>query len=241
MDWFYVDNGERRGPVSDAELSELNRTGRIAPTTLVWREGWTDWRPLSETGSSTVAANGTAACVECGRVFATGEMIQYEGTWVCPTCKPIFFQKVKEGVALRTDMVYAGFWIRFVAKFIDGILLQVVNYPIRLLIGLGSAADPTMQWRLIFMNTAISMVIAASYSIFFVGKLGATPGKMALRLQVVTPSGGKVSYARACGRYFAELLSSITFGIGYIMVAFDEEKRALHDRICDTRVIRRNA
>ena len=41
---------------------------------------------------------------------------------------------------------------------------------------------------------------------------------------------------RAIGRHFSEWLSSILF-IGYIMAAFDEEKRALHDRICGTRVV----
>jgi uncharacterized RDD family membrane protein YckC len=55
----------------------------------------------------------------------------------------------------------------------------------------------------------------------------------------VRPDGEKISYARACGRGFAELVSSIILGIGYLMVVFDEEKRALHDRICDTRVVRK--
>ncbi|HET6371045.1 MAG TPA: RDD family protein, partial [Nitrospiria bacterium] len=43
----------------------------------------------------------------------------------------------------------------------------------------------------------------------------------------------------ACGRYFAEILSGIILCIGYIMAAFDDEKRALHDRICGTRVIKK--
>ena len=48
---------------------------------------------------------------------------------------------------------------------------------------------------------------------------------------------GDLYYARALGRYFAKILSAAICGIGYIMAAFDEEKRALHDRICNTRVI----
>jgi uncharacterized RDD family membrane protein YckC len=83
------------------------------------------------------------------------------------------------------------------------------------------------------------ILIAASYNVFFVGKYGATPGKMALKLKVVRADGSSLTYGRACGRYFAELLSSLACMIGYIMAAFDEEKRALHDRICDTRVIRK--
>jgi uncharacterized RDD family membrane protein YckC len=61
---------------------------------------------------------------------------------------------------------------------------------------------------------------------------------MACGLKVMRPDGEKISYARACGRTFAEGISSAILCIGYILVAFDEERRALHDRICDTRVIR---
>jgi uncharacterized RDD family membrane protein YckC len=39
------------------------------------------------------------------------------------------------------------------------------------------------------------------------------------------------------GRYFSEMLSGMIMMIGYIMAGFDDEKRALHDRICNTRVV----
>jgi uncharacterized RDD family membrane protein YckC len=71
-----------------------------------------------------------------------------------------------------------------------------------------------------------------------VGKFAATPGKMACKLKVVLPEGDRVSYARAIGRHFAKYISGLILGIGYIMAGFDEQKRALHDRICDTRVIK---
>jgi uncharacterized RDD family membrane protein YckC len=48
-----------------------------------------------------------------------------------------------------------------------------------------------------------------------------------------------VSYGRAFGRYFGTWLSGLTLGIGYIMAAFDDQKRSLHDRVCDTRVIKK--
>ena len=70
-----------------------------------------------------------------------------------------------------------------------------------------------------------------------IGKYGATLGKMACRIKVVTSEGGPVSYMRALGRYFAKQLSCLTLMIGYIMAFFDKENRALHDRICDTRVV----
>ena len=67
----------------------------------------------------------------------------------------------------------------------------------------------------------------------------ATPGKMALRLKVVTPEGAPVSYGRSFARAFSMILSGIVCYIGFIIAAFDEEKRALHDHICGTRVVRK--
>jgi uncharacterized RDD family membrane protein YckC len=61
---------------------------------------------------------------------------------------------------------------------------------------------------------------------------------MACNIKVVMADGGKVSFARAIGRHFAKFISGMILGIGYIMAGFDDQKRALHDRICDTRVIK---
>jgi uncharacterized RDD family membrane protein YckC len=55
---------------------------------------------------------------------------------------------------------------------------------------------------------------------------------------VVRSNGERITTGRAAGRYFAYLLSAFTLAIGFIIAAFDPEKRAMHDRICDTRVIR---
>ena len=61
---------------------------------------------------------------------------------------------------------------------------------------------------------------------------------MACKIKVVTADGGRVSYARAFGRYFAKMLSAFTCMIGYIIAVFDNpQKRALHDHICNTRVV----
>jgi uncharacterized RDD family membrane protein YckC len=84
----------------------------------------------------------------------------------------------------------------------------------------------------------LSVSVQCAYETFFIGKMGATPGKMALGLKVVRADGSPVDYARAAGRFFAKILSGIILAIGYIMAGFDAQKRALHDMICDTRVIK---
>jgi uncharacterized RDD family membrane protein YckC len=80
--------------------------------------------------------------------------------------------------------------------------------------------------------------LPAAYEIFFIGKYGATPGKMLLKIKVASPDGGKISYARSTGRYFAKMLSGLpTLFIGFLMAFWTEERKALHDLICQTRVI----
>ena len=83
----------------------------------------------------------------------------------------------------------------------------------------------------------IAIAFNAVYAGFFIGRYGATPGKMACQLIVVDANGAPISYSRSFGRGFAEIVSGITCYIGYIIAAFDGEKRALHDHICSTRVI----
>ncbi len=85
----------------------------------------------------------------------------------------------------------------------------------------------------------VSYGLPAAYEIFFIGAYGATLGKMMMKIKVVTPDGGRISYARATGRHFAKFLSGIILYIGFLMAFWDEEKRALHDRMCGTRVISR--
>jgi uncharacterized RDD family membrane protein YckC len=60
---------------------------------------------------------------------------------------------------------------------------------------------------------------------------------MAVGLKVVRTDGSGLGWGIAVGRFFMYIVSGIILLIGYIMAGFDEEKRALHDRVCDTRVI----
>ncbi len=60
---------------------------------------------------------------------------------------------------------------------------------------------------------------------------------MLLPIPVVTADGKPVNYARATGRCFAEYLSAMVCYIGFILAFFDDQRRTLHDRICNTLVI----
>jgi len=182
----------------------------------------------------------TASCTECGRVFAADDLIHHETSRICINCKPVFLQKLAEGVEIRTSMYYAGFWLRFIAAFLDGLLLFAVNFALGLGTGYSVRQVAGMQSAGLgfgLLLWVIQMTVYVSYETVMIGKYGATLGKMACKIRVVTGDGRKVSYGRAAARYLSKFLSTFTLLIGYIVAAFDSQKRALHDRICDTRVV----
>lgn len=256
MRWYYAVGSEKAGPVTELEIEALVRNGTITPNTYVWNElvgkwvlygdlkaGRTDGGAAPRQAAAPAAA-GQSVCAECGGVFPVDDMVRYDRQTVCAACKPAFFQKVKEGAILPNSLVYAGFWTRFGAKFIDGIVLYMINTVTSMALTGGLVSPQVGQNPAAFLGrvmavTGLQMAVALAYSVFFVGKFEATPGKMAVGIKIVTPDGGRVGYGRAFGRHFAEFLSSIILGIGYLMAAFDQEKRALHDRICATRVVKK--
>ncbi|HEO70153.1 MAG TPA: RDD family protein, partial [Candidatus Hydrogenedentes bacterium] len=177
-------------------------------------------------------------CAECRRPFSADQMVRYGDAWICARCKPLFFQRLKEGGALPMTMRYSGFWIRFGAVMIDGIVLQVANVILMGILGatLGAASEERALLSTGVIMT-LSSLIGMLYETLLVGKYGATVGKMAVGVKVVRPDGSPLTYLRAFGRHWGKMVSGLTMGIGYLMAAFDGEKRALHDRICDTRVV----
>jgi len=194
---------------------------------------------------SPATAPETRFCSECGQPRPSGEMARFGDRLICPACKDSYAQKLREGVAPATAVVYAGFWIRFVAVLIDAIILFVADTILNFaFLGTTMArmatnpADIGAAMSKIGFMWLIGMAVQCGYETYFIGKMGATPGKMALGLKVVRADGSPVDYGRAAGRFFAKFLSGIILGIGYIMAGFDSQKRALHDMICDTRVIR---
>ena len=255
MPWYYAQNNQRFGPYTDQEFSNIVAQGTVAPDTLVWRDGMKDWVPYSQaqpqSGSMIAAAPGPVAgtsdkpmvvCSSCHRAFPEDEVIQYQGAYVCAACKPVFVQRLREGATMVGEMRYAGFWIRFAAYFLDGIILGIFNMILGFIIGLGAAStgdESGVALGLQVVLNLIGIVIGVTYFTFFNGRFGATPGKMACGLTIVTAEGQPITYLRAFARYWATLLSTLTLLIGFIIAAFDDQKRALHDHICSTRVIRK--
>ena len=164
----------------------------------------------------------------------------------------------KLGGSSEKQMQYAGFWIRLVASLLDGIFLYIVDSIIMaIVLVVVYGADFSTSWLsdlqsystiseseiwsffgVFLILILVSIVVNTAYNTIAIGKWGRTLGKAALKLKVVKPDGSRVSYWRALGRALAYYLNQVTFSLSFLIIAFTNKKRGLHDYIADTIVIK---
>ena len=136
-------------------------------------------------------------------------------------------------------MNYAGFWVRFWASLIDGICLVPLVLIFWLLISIQALAlIATPGGAEIFLFSGSIIAGWLYYAILESSSWQGTIGKKILNLRVVNSDGSKISFGQASGRYFSKTFLSYIFFIGFIIAGLHEKKRALHDIIAGTFVLR---
>lgn len=143
-----------------------------------------------------------------------------------------------------------GFWIRFVAYLIDGLIMMAAG---AILVGVFVVAillagesfdreEPSLFAVLAMVLLVLALVVVnwLYEALMTSSPGGATVGKMAFGLRIVRFDGAQLSFGRATARHFAKyiLTPMVPFAIGYLLAAFTSRKRALHDMVADTLVIR---
>lgn len=133
---------------------------------------------------------------------------------------------------------YVGFWARVVATLIDSVLIMAITLPPLLAI-YGMAYLDSQKTFNGPADVLISSILPMIVIILFWAKKQATPGKMAISAKIVDEkTGGSPSTKQCIGRYFAYILSSLVFGLGFIWIAFDPKKQAWHDKLAGTVVVK---
>lgn len=131
------------------------------------------------------------------------------------------------GAAPTVTQERAGFWIRFGASLIDGILVGVVTGAIQL--GLNNAT-----------GYLIAFVLGIAYYVYLEGPggQGQTLGKRACGIRVVSSTtGGPIGYGAAIARYFGRILSTIPVLLGYFWMLWDAENQTWHDKLAGSYVV----
>lgn len=162
---------------------------------------------------------------------------------------------------MNKEIKYAGFWIRFIASFADTIFMAV---PIAIVIyilsdgswfdfaqyqknmqaamagnaqaALNNAPQMSLRWELLFEVSVLLITI-----IFWRRWKGATPGKKFVHIKIVDAKTFKdINNTQAITRSIGYIASTFALLIGFIMVGFRKDKRALHDLLAGTVVIHEN-
>ncbi len=144
---------------------------------------------------------------------------------------------------------YAGFWIRVLAAILDSIFLLPIILVVAYFFGYDQINISSVNINTNHVTTALnsfSVNSSTNHLVFFVAIIysallvssgtQATWGKRAVGIYIANEDGSRLTTLKAAMRYIATLLSTCTFGIGFIVIAFNKEKAALHDFICKTRV-----
>jgi uncharacterized RDD family membrane protein YckC len=125
----------------------------------------------------------------------------------------------------------AGFWIRFVAIFIDGIIVGIVNSALAAILSLNTNGRGGLQ-------TILGLV----YLVYFWSNSspwpGQTIGSKLLNIRVIRTDGSDLSISQALIRYVGFFISFICLLIGLIWAAFDPNKQGWHDKIAGTYVVK---
>ena len=124
------------------------------------------------------------------------------------------------------ELQYAGFWERFGAAILDGLILMVPNLILQYMVG---------RYAAIPINLVIGWLYAALQES---SPVQATLGKKALGLKVTTLNGDRITFGQATGRHFGKWISAIILFWGYLMMIWDDQKQTLHDKMASTLVVK---
>jgi uncharacterized RDD family membrane protein YckC len=130
-----------------------------------------------------------------------------------------------EGYARSAAGARAGFWERFGAWLLDGLILAV---PYVLL----SVAVKGSIWPLLMLVSTVA------YFVYFEGRTGQTPGKRAVGIRVVGRDGETaIGYGRAFVRLIGRYLSALPIYLGYLWMLWDKDKQCWHDKLASDIVV----
>ena len=242
MKWFYIDtsitDGDRRqGPYSIDEIRDFVNEGKIKDETLVWHSGETNWKAWKDFPEASEPPE--------------------------PTEEELLKQTIETLLQGRMQRKrFAGFFVRANAFIIDNLILSVVGAIFLYIMSLAGMLDLNAVSEIVnqyidnpgstdLISKALDLpgmstfftiwsIVQAIYFIVFHAVWGATPGKKLLRIHVEMANGEKLSWAFSIFRFVASIVTQATlifYGLGYLIVLIDPQKRALHDFIAQTRVV----
>jgi uncharacterized RDD family membrane protein YckC len=148
-----------------------------------------------------------------------------------------------------TPSRYGGFWRRLFAFAIDLVVIFFLCSVMGVMAYVGYKVGLAAHHRAVTLGNASPLVVfltfsgvflATAYFVVFHGMDGQTIGKAVFHLRVVGPDQQRISYRRALLRWIGTFgLGAASIGLSALWILWSREKRAWHDYLARTWVIRK--
>jgi len=240
------DGTEPLGPFSDFSLNDT-------PTLPLFTSGDPD-APLVTPGATPrapLAVRRTAPLAsrpkprrETGRIDRAEPRLALDTAEVAMVGEPASLRASDTAAIADPVLVVAPAGARLIGAVIDlalvaGIDLVVVYFTLKICdLGFAQVLTLPMAPLLSFL-----VLLNGGYLSTFVAASGQTIGKMAAGIRVIpadpaAPASERVSFGQAVVRAAGYLVSALPVGLGFLPAFFGQDRRALHDRLADTRVVK---
>lgn len=240
MEVWIARNGKSYGPYEEQDIKQWIADGKISADDLAFKDGESSWVPLSQILKIKPEAGGGRGNAYSSRgarsstqapPYASNPSEKLHGNAQRPASSM--------PDCIRAPHLYAGFWMRVVAYFLDFVIAVVSGGVLGAITGLLLGAFISVEGI-----RAVSIVIGLTWGwLYFAlsesSSWQATPGKLALGLLVVDQYGKRIGFGRATGRYFAKIISGLTLLIGYMMAGWTIRKQTLHDLMAGAYVVKK--
>ena len=214
---------ERRPPGARPFAGQLRVAMGLDPTVVTPREPAPlppdAPRPAAGVGSREAVPSAAPTVIQPAAMSAAPVAPAGATTATAPAAEP------------AANMEYAGFWIRFLALLIDGVVLGIFGNIAGFLSGEGGG-------NILPIGTVAGVVVGIVYYAVTLSRWGQTFGARVLSIKVVDAEERLLTPGAAALRYLASYLSALILGIGYWMMVRDRRKQTLHDKIAHSYVIK---
>lgn len=266
-EWHYSIDGEKHGPVSSAELKELAANGELSPSDLIWKDGMDAWVTANKvkglfaaTSASHLPSQKIAAAparpaagkpaaakpaavkpAQRKPVAATADdedEDEDEYDEPLPTSK-----SSKNTKPARGKLEYGGFFVRFAASIVDGILILLIDaamfiIAMVLFMLIGESSETAKGIISFCLLIACGVVPWLYFAMAESSEKQTTLGKRLFGLKVTNLNGERISFGRATGRFIAKVLSQFPLVVGHLLALVTEKRQAFHDLLAGTIVVK---
>lgn len=142
-----------------------------------------------------------------------------------------------ESIPAKTEMIYAGFWVRSVAHLIDFVLVNGVEFGLEYGVAKPFGMSAFSQQ---VIGVVLSLVLTYWYYCRYQVRTGTTIGKKLFGIYVLNEKTGEfLTHKQAVIRVVGYIGSYLMIGCGFLMAAFHPQKKGFHDLVAGTVSVRR--